>query len=47
MFSHGKTPTGKHPRPQPMQPLGAVYSCKEKDYKEILQESFSQSIIGK
>jgi hypothetical protein len=25
MFSHGKTPMGKHPRPQPMRPLGAVY----------------------
>jgi hypothetical protein len=25
MFSHGKTPTGKHPRPQPTRPLGAVY----------------------
>jgi hypothetical protein len=25
MFSHGKTPTGKHPRPQPTCPLGVVY----------------------
>jgi hypothetical protein len=25
MFSRGKTPTGKHPRPQPTRPLGAVY----------------------
>jgi hypothetical protein len=25
MFSRGKTPTGKHPWPQPMRPLGAVY----------------------
>jgi hypothetical protein len=25
MFSHSKTPTGKHPRPQPTRPLGAVY----------------------
>ena len=25
MFSRGETPTGKHPRPQPMRPLGAVY----------------------
>jgi hypothetical protein len=25
MFSRGKTPTRKHPRPQPMRPLGAVY----------------------
>jgi hypothetical protein len=25
MFSCGKTPTGKHPRPQPTRPLGVVY----------------------
>jgi hypothetical protein len=25
MFSRGKTPTGKHPWPQPTRPLGAVY----------------------
>jgi hypothetical protein len=25
MFSRGKTPTGKHPWPQPMWPLGAIY----------------------
>jgi hypothetical protein len=25
MFSRGKTPTGKHPRPQPTRLLGAVY----------------------
>jgi hypothetical protein len=25
MFSRGKTPMGKHPWPQPMRPLGAVY----------------------
>jgi hypothetical protein len=25
MFSRGKTPTGKHPRPQPTRSLGAVY----------------------
>jgi hypothetical protein len=25
MFSRGKTPTGKHPQPQPTRPLGAVY----------------------
>ena len=25
MFSRGKTPMGKHPRPQPTRPLGAVY----------------------
>ena len=25
MFWRGKTPTGKHPRPQPIRPLGVVY----------------------
>jgi hypothetical protein len=25
MFLRGKTPMGKHPRPQPMWPLGAIY----------------------
>jgi len=25
MFLCGKTPTGKHPRPQPTQPLGVFY----------------------
>jgi hypothetical protein len=47
MFSRGKTPTGKHPRPQPTRHLEQFINAKEKYYREILQESFSQSIIGK
>jgi hypothetical protein len=37
MFSHGKTPTGKHPRPSQRGHLEQFINAKEKDYKEILQ----------
>jgi hypothetical protein len=35
MLFHIKTPTGKHPWPQPTWPLGAIYQCKRKIYREI------------
>jgi hypothetical protein len=48
MFSHGKTPTrGNIHGPNQRDHLEQFINAKEKDYREILQESFSQSIIGK
>jgi hypothetical protein len=47
MFSHGKTPTGNIHGPSQHDHLEQFINAKEKYYREILQESFSQSIIGK
>jgi hypothetical protein len=38
---------GKHPRPSQRGHLEQFIKEKEKNYREILQESLSQSIIGK
>jgi hypothetical protein len=47
MFSRGKTPTRKIHDPSQRDHLENFINEKEKYYKEILQEIFSQSIIRK
>jgi hypothetical protein len=47
MFSHGKTLRGNIHGPNQRGHLKKFIDAKEKYYKEILPESFSQSIIDK
>jgi hypothetical protein len=47
MFSHGKTLRGNIHDLSQRDHLEQFSNAKEKDYREILQESFSQSIINK
>jgi hypothetical protein len=47
MFSRGKTLPRNIHGPSQRDHLEKFINAKERDYKEILQESFSQSIIDK
>jgi len=45
MFSHDKTPTGKHPRPQQTWPLATIYECKRKNYREVYKRVSNNSSL--
>jgi hypothetical protein len=47
MFSRGKPPRGNIHGPSQLNHLEQFINEKEKNYREILQESFSQLIIDK